>query len=111
MGKVADKIETKIAQQVEKEESKDIIFDKSGETTETPVNQTSIDTERKPVYEPEFVQEHIEPLGSIVDVKDDIIDAAKSVVEKVAEKIETKIEEKVEEEENKNIMVPEIVNE
>jgi len=66
--------------------------------TEVPVEDKS---ERVPVNESVFVQEHIEPLGSIQDVQSNLIDAAKYVVQKVVTKIDNEIEKKVAEEEKK----------
>merc|ERR1711892_685679 len=101
--KVVEKIDNTIELKVEDEESKDII-----ETEKEEMN--NICKERIPIFEPEFVQEHIEPLGTIQDVQDGIIDVAKSVVQKVVEKIDNKIEQKVEEEEAMDIVVTEIAD-
>ena len=85
--------------------------EKAAAITENPSNikiekdeKNDIAKDRIPVFEPVFIQEHIEPLGSIEDVQDDIIDAAKSVVQKVVEKIDNTIELKVEDEESKDII-------
>lgn len=108
---VADKIKNEIEANIENEEGKETIKydenDNKGKATNDHsaiVEEMSIEKGRVPVLEPEFVQEHIEPLGSIQDVKDDIVDAAKLITQKVIEKIENKIEEKVQEEESKEII-------
>merc|ERR1712013_938176 len=108
---VADKIKNEIEANIENEEGKETIKydenDNKGKATNDQsaiVEEISIEKGRVPVLEPEFVQEHIEPLGSIQDVKDDIVDAAKLITQNVIEKIENKIEEKVQEEESKEII-------
>merc|ERR1711892_1406349 len=101
--KVVEKIDNTIELKVEDKNSKDII-----ETKKEEMN--NICKERIPIFEPEFVQEHIEPLETIQDVQDGIIDAAKSVVQKVVEKIDNKIEQKLEEEEAMDIVVTEIAD-
>jgi len=108
---VADQIKNEIEANIENEEAKETIKcdanDNKGKAADdysTIVEEMSIEKGRVPVVEPEFVQDHIEPLGSIQDVKDGIVDAAKSITQKVIEKIENKIEEKVQEEESKEII-------
>jgi len=120
---VANKIENEIETNIEKKEVKEIIEQKvndktdKGEVTNDPPimvaatkitkethDEMKIEKGRVPVVEPEFVQEHIEPLGSLQDVQDGIVDAAKSITQKVLDKIENKIEEKVKEEESKEII-------